>query len=254
MTRTILAAALTALCLGMSPGNAMAGIYGFPLEELDPDVASNNLSIDFEKATGGGGSLSIVGFATQVASPELPSSTQTIYRGTGAGVTDPGVNVPLGFMGNTSGIPIPSFVSGLFRLTGTLDGSGNFTGNVVVEGSLSAADPKVELLNVTLTAIETAMVGDGKLEFLGTLASAHSSMPLFGMVGGQMGVKFNAPDTISTGGFSFSDSFTYTMMNTASADLGRPVPEPASMAIFASTLVVGCCGLRRQRRKSPAVA
>jgi len=139
---------------------------------------------------------------------------------------------------------------GSFALNATFDSAGNFGGgDFEITGTLDQTEAKVTLLKGTLVEAEGALLPSGVLEFIadgssidGTLASlfGNNQTPPFGIRVSQLG-----------SGFSFAQSFSYTpLFSGAVADIGRAVPEPSSMAIFASCLAIGCC--RRVRRKRVA--
>ncbi len=219
-----------------------------------PEVTSNSVSAQYTyDGNTDTGELRILGYADRLIQP---SGSSQVFRGQ-FNPSDPdpvsallhpngnraieGVNVPLPFPGTSGVTPLKPSHEGLFRLDATLDGNGNLIdGSLVVHGSLSATDQRVSLLKATLTQIDTEIFNsDGYVEFLADVTHTGSGMPGFGDV---VGVKISSLAT----GLMFNQTFTSITM--ASASIGRPVPEPSSIIALASTLVLGCCGLRRRGR------
>ncbi|QEG42467.1 hypothetical protein [Roseimaritima ulvae] len=225
----------------MSFASARAGIIE---GTLDPDIGVAFVSADYVRDSGTGvlrllGNIeSKAGIVRGVFDPADPNG---LYPS--GNVTVAGVNIPRP-MG--SGMPIPAGAAGLFRLDAFFDAGGNFTGGTfLIEGAHSPADSRVTLLKGTITEMDDAAFNSsGNLEFLGTSTIRDDSLADFGPVGSLVGIKFNSGASANT--FSWIADFS-TMFGTA--DVGRPVPEPASLTAFASVLAIGCCGTARRRRK-----
>jgi len=139
---------------------------------------------------------------------------------------------------------------GTFTLDATFDSAGNFDGGTFeVAGTRGNSNVRVTLLKGTLFQANSALLGSGVLEFKADPASLEGAAaslfgtydePPFGIRVRQLG-----------SGFSFAQSFEYApLWDGAVADIGRAVPEPSSMAVFASCLAFGCCGRMRRRKRN----
>lgn len=220
------------------------------LEKPGPDIFLSSLTAIYDP---GSDLLVIGGSAWQFT---LPDATQKrIYFGNGTQATqdllaDFSIPIPL---------PGPGY-TGYFMLNATVDGNGVFsTGEFAVVGYLAsdpggAPDPSppatVTLLRGTITEMHSTAFDVGKIDFVAkSLSSDIAGMK--DLFGGQVGIKFNAnyaPN--SSQAISFSNFIP--VLGNGSGDLGRPVPEPASMAVWASALMLGVT-VRRRRTLALAV-
>ncbi len=152
---------------------------------------------------------------------------------------------------NWSAMPIgvANMMSGQFLITMNVDSTGNLigTGSFEVRGALKPAtgfSPNVSLLAGTITDLDASLFNNSDGNYGRLFLAATPVSGAFVDDG-----TFNSDVLIKIGGLDktldFSASFL-THMN-ASADVGRPVPEPTTFAIWA----IGCSGLvvvRRRRR------
>ncbi|MCG8648474.1 MAG: PEP-CTERM sorting domain-containing protein, partial [Pirellulales bacterium] len=114
-------------------------------------------------------------------------------------------------------------------------------------GDSPVGQANVTLVKGSLTDIELEVLGGGggvNFQFLADVDENHPSVPSFGAIAG---IKVNSLQS----GFDFMSPNPYASAG-STADIGRPVPEPATLAAFACTLGLGCTGLRRRRRKQAA--
>lgn len=225
-----------AILMGLVSSQGLAGIVQGPLKD---DIFAESVTAAYT-----GNELVIVGFATSM------NDNIKIYRGAGD-VIQSGVTVPH-WVSPLMSMAVPTNTGGLFRVNATVDSSGNMSeGTFVVEGVLREAsdntpvtESKVQLLKGSLTRIDMLLAGAGKLEFLAKVDARHDSMASAYDVDDVVGIMFDAG---AANGFSFLTDFMRNGMQGV-ADIGRPVPEPTSVGLFASMLVLGVAGLRKKRR------
>lgn len=130
-----------------------------------------------------------------------------------------------------------------FRLDAKLDP----LGIMAPKGSFYIKNGTTEFLRGTITEANTAAFADGRLEFL---ADANLRGTLAELYGGVVGIKIDLTQTVSrlgTQGFSLGLSTGFQLMMGTSAEVGRPVPEPSSLIIMSSTLLVTLVRGRRRR-------
>ncbi len=240
----MIVASLFLVMAGLTQANA--GII--PGRDFSPDVTAGFVSAQYD-----GSDLVVLGYASQLA--EEGAGTTGLFRGVynplnldpdnvalhpSGDVAVAGVNVPHSIFPMPP-IPLQPGTAALFRLDAAVDSSGNLSGgNLIIHGARSSGDERVTLLKATLTQIDTsAFNSSGHLEFLANVTQTHVSMPDFGSV---VGVKINSLNS----GLSFGQ--TFTSINMASANIGRPVPEPSSIFAMGATLLVGVCAIRKRKK------
>ena len=205
------------LLMVVPSGAASAGIIS---EILSPDIAVAFLKAKYDDSSD---LLELDGFAVTLENPG--GILQNIFAG------------------------LNSNSAGTFSLDATIDESGEFTsGDYEIRGVLNQADAPVTLLKGTLTeAYTAAFESNGQLEFRATADSGTLSN-LFDDLPRGIGIRVH-----NVRGFSFAGSFqnfggfNYDYLS-ASADIGRPVPEPSSVAAFSCVFVMGCVGIRRRKK------
>lgn len=144
--------------------------------------------------------------------------------------------------------------SGLFQMQANITADGTISeASFTVHGSLGTASTgEVVLLSGTITEMNMAVFSTSHIlefkvtdkEFTGTLAPFFQSQ--YGGAVIKMTLQsWHYGDSL----YTFTDAFGAT----GAANIGRPVPEPASMAIWGSVLVVGSVFSRRRNRSRLAV-
>jgi hypothetical protein len=146
------------------------------------------------------------------------------------------------FNGRMGGITMADF-----RLDAKFDLDGQFA----PKGSFSISNGTVEFLRGTITEANTAVFAShGKIGFLAGSGVEGSLAPKYK---GAVGIEINLARSFSstgTYGYYFDIYAGLPSFNGASAEIGRPVPEPSSWLAMASTLVIGLSTSRRQRRRA----
>ncbi len=177
--------------------------------------------------------------ATSVIATYNASSQKLSLRGSAVSLKDSDNVLHNIFKGNNSN------KAGSFSLDAFIDSSGAFqSGSFEIKGTLTKSSSAVTLLKGTLTEANTSVFSQGQLEFLATADPTSSLAHLFSSNVGGTGIKL-----ANLNGGSFA-SFTPLVgfFSTGTADIGRPVPEPASLSIFASLLMICFGGRLRQSR------
>ncbi|EMI17040.1 hypothetical protein RMSM_06039 [Rhodopirellula maiorica SM1] len=125
------------------------------------------------------------------------------------------------------------------------------TNTFTIHGSLNDAAPtdEIVLLKGTITEMNMAVFStSGVLEFMATGVSGELSKYYGGAFAEaflKMTLSVVEPNPVTAGAYRFESSF----MAAGQADVAKPVPEPASMAIWGSVVVVGSV-LSRRRMKN----
>lgn len=209
LSKFFLLAALGVAAIGLSGGAATAGVM---LPAPDIWVSSANVMYN-----GVSDQFLVMGNAATLEYPE--STVQNLYYGNGMNV------------------------AARMTLNATIDENGDLAGGTFnIVGSTMKVGPTVSLLSGTLTDLqEAAFTSAGKLEFSAVVASNPNP--------GQGFYDIFGPEVVlSFGNLGAGNSFTSSFMvaGFATADVGRPVPEPASFALWA----VGAPLLTLRRRRA----
>lgn len=130
-----------------------------------------------------------------------------------------------------------------FTMNAIIDSAGNLSsGSFSVVGSTAQSGPTISLLSGTLTDLQhAAFTSAGVLEFSGNVdTNPNPGQGFYDIFGSEVVLSF--------GSLGAGNSFAATFMvnGSSSADIGRPVPEPASAVVWIAGL--SAIGLRRRRR------
>ncbi len=143
--------------------------------------------------------------------------------------------------------------SGVFEMQATIAPDGEvINGDFTVYGSLeTATGSPLVLLHGTITEMNMAVFSSGILEFKVTDKNFTGTLaPFFQSQYGGAVIKMTLPSWhYGVDRYTFSNIFGAS----GAANIGRPVPEPASMAIWGSVLVVGSVLSRRRTKNRSAV-
>tara|TARA_R110002073_G_scaffold315639_2_gene488293 strand:+ start:3386 stop:4012 length:627 start_codon:yes stop_codon:yes gene_type:complete len=145
--------------------------------------------------------------------------------------------------------------SGVFEMRATITADGAISdASFTVHGSLGTASTgEVVLLRGTVTEMNMAVFSTSRLlEFKVTDKDDVTGVlaPMFQSQYGGAVIKMTLQSWhYGVSPYTFTDAFGAT----GAANIGRPVPEPASMAIWGSVLVVGSVFSRRRNRNRLAV-
>lgn len=123
------------------------------------------------------------------------------------------------------------------------DGSIN-SGSFSVEGFLagSSSTTSVTLLAGTITELELSMIGDGMFDAIAENVSGELADLFVANASESVGLHFT--------GFGPQTSFvSFMSFNNGNVNIGRPVPEPSSAALFGCLVCLGSCSAIRRRRR-----
>ncbi|MEO1526305.1 MAG: PEP-CTERM sorting domain-containing protein [Planctomycetota bacterium] len=211
---------------GDNAPRAVAGV-------IPPDIMVNLQYAAYNNADASFDASTPTGFAS--SGLPLPTAEQLVVRGFAAPdrfITSTGSHTLL-LTGN------PGQGPAVFTMTADIDESGDLLGgsfDIMGDDPFVSPDATVSLLNGTFTNVQGALTTAGILEF-----EASS-------IGGAFAGLFGSEVVIKIGGLSTGNSFLndFFLAGLGTANVGRPVPEPTTFAMWG--LGMGALVLRRRRR------
>ncbi|TWT54686.1 hypothetical protein Pla22_23360 [Rubripirellula amarantea] len=208
-----------------------------------PDIAVGGLAGMYNADSD---DLYLQGAAGSIKMTTDPSDAgQTIYLGTGGGgpkrasglfmlnatVQDAGLVQPSATARSATANQHTFSITGAFNQSAGTLGTADDTNVVLLQGTLTEA---------RLAAFETL----SRIDFVATVT------------GGALSNLFEPEILIKVDTGSSFNSFAYTVngFGAGSADVGKPVPEPASLAIWSAIAFAACCSQKRRKRVSTTTA